>query len=302
MSSLLINENPLQVLPSLACAVGLNEALIAQQMHYWMGKSRHFYDGRRWIYNSVASWQKQFPFWSEATIKRALGSLENQGVIVSGNYNPDPRDRSKWYSLNYEVLRAIENTTQPVDDAFGQNDQMEQCKMTKCIVADCTNAPGQNDPMQLVNMTQPLPETTTEITQETTTEIKNTSGTSADAAMPTRTAKQNYSPEFEAAWQAYPKRAGGNSKSAAWKYWKARLKDGVKPEDMLAGVKRYAAYCQLTGNTGTQFVKQAATFFGPDRHFEESWQAPSAPGGGRRSAFPISGFSEQDYGKTDCNW
>ncbi len=309
MSSLLINENPLQVLPSLACAVGLNEAVIAQQMHYWMGKSQHFYDGRRWIYNSVANWQKQFPFWSEATIKRALGSLENQGVIVSGNYNHDPRDRSKWYSLNYEVLRAIESTTQPVDDAFGQNDQMEQCKMTKCIVADCTNAPGQNDPMQLVNMTQPLPETTTEttqeITQETTTEIKNTIGTSADAAMPTRTAKQNYSPEFETAWQAYPKRAGGNPKPSAFKAWNARIREGVTPQTMLEGVKRYASWVCATGKINTEYVKQASTFFGPDRHFEESWQIPAVPvpGGVRNTISRLSGLGRMsdEFGESSDN-
>ncbi|EGH9933081.1 helix-turn-helix domain-containing protein [Salmonella enterica] len=117
-----------------------------------------------------------------------------------------------------------------------------------------------------------------------------------------RSSKENYSNEFETAWQAYPKRAGGNSKAAAYKAWKARLKDGVKPDDMLAGVKRYAAYVKVTGSTGTQFVKQTATFFGPDRHFEEAWQTPSALGGGRRSALPVSGFSEQDYGKTDTNW
>lgn len=96
--------------------------------------------------------------------------------------------------------------------------------------------------------------------------------------------------------------ADGNSKAAAYKAWKARLKDGFKPEDMMAGVKRYAAYVKVTGNAGTQFVKQATTFFGPDRHFEETWQTPSAPGGGRRSTLPVSGFSEQDYGQTDCNW
>ena len=109
--------------------------------------------------------------------------------------------------------------------------------------------------------------------------IKHT-GASADASAPERSAKQDYSPEFETAWQAYPKRAGGNSKAAAFKAWKTRLKEGVKHEDMLAGVKRYAGYVRATGSIGTQFVKQAATFFGPDRHFEESWQAPIAPGGG----------------------
>jgi len=127
-------------------------------------------------------------------------------------------------------------------------------------------------------------------------------GASAEATAPVRSVKQDYSPEFEMAWQAYPRRAGGNSKAAAFKAWKARLKDGVKPNAMLAGVERYAAYVRATGNTGTQYVKQAVTFFGPDRHFEESWQAPSAPGGGRTGMLPVSGFSEQDYGKTDCNW
>ncbi|HGP2816258.1 TPA: replication protein [Salmonella enterica] len=150
----------------------------------------------------------------------------------------------------------------------------------------------------------PNVDTNTENDLETKKEIKNknTIGASADAPAPARSAKQDYSPEFETAWQAYPKRAGGNSRSAAFKAWKARLKDGVKPEDMLAGVKRYAAYVKATGSVGTQFVKQAATFFGPDRHFEEPWQTPSAPGGGRRNVLPISGFSEQDYGESGCQW
>ncbi len=126
--------------------------------------------------------------------------------------------------------------------------------------------------------------------------IKHT-GASATASAPARSAKQDYSPEFETAWQAYPKRAGGNSKAAAFKAWKTRLKEGVKPEVMLAGVKRYAAYARATGSVGTQYVKQAASFFGPDRHFEESWQAPSAPGGGHNGTIArLSGLGRMsDY-------
>lgn len=117
-----------------------------------------------------------------------------------------------------------------------------------------------------------------------------------------RSSKENYSNEFEQAWQAYPKRAGGNSKAAAWKAWKARIKDGVTGDVMLAGVNRYAGYVRFTGSAGTQYVKQAATFFGPDRHFEESWQTPSGAVSGRPVGLPVSGFSEQDYGQSDCNW
>ncbi|HIF6922389.1 TPA: helix-turn-helix domain-containing protein [Klebsiella pneumoniae] len=133
--------------------------------------------------------------------------------------------------------------------------------------------------------------------------IKHT-GASAIASAPARSAKQDYSPEFETAWQAYPKRAGGNSKAAAFKAWNARLKDGVKPEAMLAGVKRYAAYARATGSAGTQYVKQAASFFGPDRHFEESWQAPSAPSGGHNSTIArLSGLGRMsdDFGESGEN-
>ncbi|PDV74033.1 DNA-binding protein, partial [Escherichia coli] len=137
-----------------------------------------------------------------------------------------------------------------------------------------------------------------------TTESKNTIGASADASAPARSARQEYSPEFEQAWQEYPKRAGGNSKSAAFKAWKARIREGIKPETMLDGVRRYAAWVRATGNTGTQFVKQAATFFGPDRHFEDFWQQPAAPGGGRQRQIDILsglGAMSDEFGKSSDN-
>ncbi len=41
----------------------------------------------------------------------------------------------------------------------------------------------------------------------------------------------------------------------------------VNPETMLEGVrKRYAGWVSAMGNSGTQFVKQAVTFFWSDRH------------------------------------
>lgn len=127
-------------------------------------------------------------------------------------------------------------------------------------------------------------------------------GSSDNGSEKNCSSKENYSSEFEQAWQAYPKRAGGNSKAAAWKAWKARTNDGVTTEAMLAGVNRYAGYVRATGSEGTQFIKQAATFFGPDRHFEEVWQPPAGKTNVRTGMLPVSGFSDQDYGQSDCNW
>lgn len=130
MNKLLIDDYPIQVLPKLAVEIGLNEAIILQQMHYWLNASNHKYDGKKWIYNSYPEWQKQFPFWSLITIKRAIYSLEKQGLLHIGNYNKAKFDKTKWYSINYQTIESMirpsyQNDTTSVskrDDGVYQND------------------------------------------------------------------------------------------------------------------------------------------------------------------------------------
>lgn len=76
--------------------------------------------------------------------------------------------------------------------------------------------------------------------------------------------------------QIYPKRAGGNPWSRAEKAISARLAEGASWEQLLAGTERYAAFCVATGKVGTEYVKQAATFYGPDRHYLEAWLPPAS--------------------------
>ena len=130
MSNLLIDDYPILVLPTLATEIGLNESIVLQQMHYWLKKSNHNYDGRHWIYNSFPEWQKHFPFWSVMTIKRAVYSLEKQNLLYVGNYNKAKFDKTKWYSINYEKLEGMkrpsyQNDTTSVskrNDGVYQND------------------------------------------------------------------------------------------------------------------------------------------------------------------------------------
>jgi hypothetical protein len=83
-----------------------------------------------------------------------------------------------------------------------------------------------------------------------------------------------YTPEFEAAWSAYPARPGA-SKAATFKAWKARLKSGATAQQMIEGAAAYAAYCKAE-RTEPQFIKQAATFFGPGEFYAADW-APRRP-------------------------
>ncbi|MFB6649196.1 DnaD domain-containing protein [Bacillus toyonensis] len=141
MSNLLIHEEPLIVLPRLAKAIGLNEAIFLQQVHYWLNKSKHFHDGYYWIYNTYEDWLEQFPFWSNATLRRIVNKLEKQELIIVGNYNKLKIDKTKWYRVNYNLLNRMSSPCA----------QIEQSECSKRAVEE-------------VNMSRPLPETTTENT------------------------------------------------------------------------------------------------------------------------------------------
>lgn len=123
MSKLLINEPPLLVLPSLAIAIGLNEAITLQQIHYWLDPriNKNFQEGKFWVYNSYEEWQKQFPFWSIRTIRRNIQSLEEKNLLISKNFSTNSFDKTKWYSINYI---ALDNYT-PNKITYGQNDQID---------------------------------------------------------------------------------------------------------------------------------------------------------------------------------
>ena len=116
MSKLLINENPLQVLPSLAVKTSLNEAIVLQQIHYWLEKSEHIHDGRKWVYNSIDNWCEQFPFFSKSTVDRTFKSLCDRGLLIKGNYNKSKFDKTNWYSIDYDKLSQLEN-----DDDFKES-------------------------------------------------------------------------------------------------------------------------------------------------------------------------------------
>ncbi|EIB0658581.1 hypothetical protein K7747_005326, partial [Escherichia coli] len=98
----------------------------------------------------------------------------------------------------------------------------------------------------------------------------------------------DYPDVFEQVWREYPLRAGANPKKSAFSAWKARLREGVPPEAMLDGVRRYARYLAATGKTGTEFVQRATTFFGPDRNFENPWLLPVSGANNQRCVNHIS--------------
>ena len=106
-NNLLIDDYPLVVLPNLAKEIGLNEAILLQQIHFWINKRKNVIDGVSWIYNTYDGWVSQFPFWSKSTIRRTINSLEKKNLLITGNFNKSKIDNTKWYTINYEELERV---------------------------------------------------------------------------------------------------------------------------------------------------------------------------------------------------
>lgn len=141
-NSLLFDSHPLIIIPELANILGLNEAIVIQQIHYWLEINRkahkNFYDGVYWTYNTYEDWQLQFPFWSIKTIKTTMKKLECQGLILTGNYNKLKMDRTKWYTINYEAF----------------NEKISKCKSCPTIVQDLPNGKCKVYPTNTIEYTK----------------------------------------------------------------------------------------------------------------------------------------------------
>lgn len=101
---LLIAEPPFQVLPSLAGAVGFNEAAMLQVIHYWLSPqdNTHFRDGRYWVPNVFNKLYQKFFFWDEETIEYMIAQFEQSGILITFQDSNEAR----YHSIDYELLNG----------------------------------------------------------------------------------------------------------------------------------------------------------------------------------------------------
>ncbi|WP_009630449.1 hypothetical protein [Synechocystis sp. PCC 7509] len=99
--------HPLLIPPDLAKEIGLHEAVILQQIHYWLERSNHLINGCRWIYNTYQAWQQQFPFLSLSAIRKAIARLEGLNLLKTERFDKQRWIQTKWYSINYQRLEVL---------------------------------------------------------------------------------------------------------------------------------------------------------------------------------------------------
>ena len=206
MSNLLLDERPLIVLPSLAAMLNsLDEAVILQQIHYWIEKRQNYREGRYWVYN----WMQQF-LWikSRTTLTRYFNNLEKKGLLITGNYNKAGFDKTKWYTIDYSALSDF-----------------EQRLYRTCTTSDQNLVNGMNRTCTTNTIDY------TEITSESTTN-KQANAVSADADL---------SESFNKLWNLYPKKQGKKDAFRHYKAWRKKSKDNAD-DYLLRKLNEYKAY------------------------------------------------------------
>ena len=88
----------------LASRYGMVEAILINHFEYWIElnrtNDRNFYDGRYWTFNSMKAMTEIFPYLTEKKIRNALKNLQDEGLILTGNYNRSAYDRTLWYAFS----------------------------------------------------------------------------------------------------------------------------------------------------------------------------------------------------------
>ncbi len=214
-SSLLINEAPLQVLPSLAVALkNVHEAIILQQVQYWLSRSNFVFNGRKWVYNTLDEWHEQFPWITKKSVGDKFRSLEKKGILIVGNFNKLKYDRTKWYSIDYDKLNSLINN-ENIDENVDMTDKEVS---SSCIEKKLPHGRGKNFSIEEEETSSPIPETTRDYA-EITQRVRSKSDSKF----------QNFKPkvldqleiEFEKLWKLYPKKIGKKDALNSYMNWRA---------------------------------------------------------------------------------
>lgn len=280
-SRLLINENPLQVLPSLAVALkNINEAIMLQQVQYWLSRSTKVFESRRWVYNTIDDWKVQFPWMTEKTIRNRFSSLIEKKVIITSNFNRAGFDRTKWYTIDYDKLNSLindqnsaekpdmmhsekssESKRKKVPDRSGKKFQIEEEESSECNRKKVPNAFGKKYRMEPEKVTGPIPEITrdySEITQDICS--------SAEADEPVSqfkskkiTPTQSIEQEFEQLWSLYPRKVDKKKAFLGYKVWRKKSKDHTYAI-MRKKLETYLKYIKIN-DLPMRFIQIGSTWF-----------------------------------------
>ena len=113
-----------------AMKYGVEKAVVLSNIRFWLNNNKNKdlstvkHDGYYWMYNTARDMSDVLPYFAQSKVQRLLKQLEDDGVLIVGNYNKVKYDRTKWYTLS--EFSYDENCSTQTSELTNGNEQIEQ--------------------------------------------------------------------------------------------------------------------------------------------------------------------------------
>lgn len=252
-----------------ATKYGTNVSILLGNINYWIQKnkanSKHFHDGRYWTYNTVAAFHALMPFMSANVINTSLKRAEEEGLLVTGNYNKLPFDRTKWYALTEKGERLFQAPQDGATDSPSESEpisQKSEMGMAK-IQNDISENEGSNTKVIQINSSE---ENQRHIVRKEA---------SAQRPAPSRPWNEEEGAKVSEVVQALNEETGAHyrpTSKATMRHILARLREGFTVEDCKEVIRKKS---EEWGGTEMAKYLRPETLFGSK--FESYLNAPEDP-------------------------
>lgn len=119
-----------------AVEYGMAEAVVLEYMYFWCQKNeanrKNIKDGLAWTYNSIKALCELFPYLTEKKIINTLKHLEDEGLLVSGCFNSNKYDRTKWYAVTKKGKSIYQNGQ--IEEAKKENENLQNGQMNVTVI------------------------------------------------------------------------------------------------------------------------------------------------------------------------
>lgn len=250
----------------IATEYGIEEAIVIQNFAFWISKSAanntNLHEGRYWTYTTIAGISSLFP-----EIKKAryiVDELVGNGILLKGNFNKTPMDKTCWYAFTDKGLELISRYN-ILAQSICQNWQMHLPKLAngfakigKCNTNISTIIDNNTDNKEIYDNSSLC----SELSYTEKVKINDVDDESPEN-------------DFERFWHLYDKKVERTKCERLW----AKL----KKEDKEKIFERLPAYIQSTPDK--QYRKNPSTYLNPN---EKRWLDEIIP----------RNINNNDYGRT----
>lgn len=128
----------------IATKYGIAEAILLGYFYHWIKvhekNETNFYDGKYWTFDTVRGLVEKMPYFTRSTVHRAIKKLEENKLILTGNFNKLSYDKTTWYTLTDDGMLLFEpcpkmrqglsqnGTTIPIQSTYSLDDDEDKRK------------------------------------------------------------------------------------------------------------------------------------------------------------------------------